>query len=126
MGFASEFGHVANQVESRIAPVNYVTWALLPAFFGVILVFIILLIWRPKFTGTYNYRSCNGDKNDSGRTCQDRVGQNSIKNTIIILIMFLAIPSVFAGIGYKVGFFINNPRLGSGIWATQQIGQAFN
>ena len=122
MGFASEFGQVADQVESRIAPVNYVVWALLPALFGIILVFIILLVWRPKFSGTFKYRSCDKD----GKNCKDEIGKNSVKNLIIILLMFLFIPGSFAGIGYKVGFFVNNPRLGSGIWATQQIGQAFN
>ena len=121
MGFASEFVGVADDVQNRIAPVNVITWRVIPALFGVLLVFIILIIWKPKFTGTYKYRSCSGDKNDPGRFCETKTANHSTWSGIIIIILFLVIPSTFASVGYSLGFAINNPRVASGVYATRRI-----
>lgn len=118
MSFASNYAAVTNKLSSQINPVDIRYWAFLPAAIGLLLCLLIIAVWRPAFSGTYNYRQCQG-KNKTN--CVDKVGNIGKRNMFIILIMFFLFPSMFAGIGYKIGFALANPKITAGIFAVDAV-----
>ena len=62
MSVASQVTGVANAVSHQINPVNIVYWVFIPIVIGIALCVLILAIWQPKFSGTYDYTQCEDAK----------------------------------------------------------------
>ena len=123
MTWAQNYTNVTNQLSQQINPVDIRVWFLIPYFFGIALTIIIVSIWQPKFEGTYEYNDCSNARKVNGKVvdtddCEKKEGNVAKRNTFIILILFLIIPAIFGGLGYKLGFYIANPKLGAGIYAS--------
>ena len=120
MTFAQNYTSVTNQLSQQINPVDIRIWVFIPVLFGIALTIIILSIWQPKFEGTYEYDDCSDARKINGKVvdtneCVKKEGNLAKRNAIIILILFLLIPGIFGGLGYKLGFYIANPKIGAGI-----------
>ena len=124
---AKSIGNVSNELGKQIKSVNLFHWAVLPSLIGVLLCFLIVFIWSPVFSGTYKYYDCpaevNSGKRGSSRrknydNCELKDGSLLKRNILILLVIFTVIPAIFAGIGYRIGFAISNPKLYTGIYAT--------
>ena len=50
------------------------------------------------------------------QTSAKKEGNLTKRNVIIIFILFAIILSIFGGLGYELGFYIANPKLGAGIY----------
>jgi hypothetical protein len=123
MTFAQNYASVTNQLSQQINPVDIRIWVFIPVLFGIALTIIILSIWQPKFEGTYEYDDCSDARKINGKVvdtneCVKKEGNLAKRNAIIILILFLLIPGIFGGLGYKLGFYIANPKIGAGIYAS--------
>tara|TARA_B100000427_G_scaffold289117_1_gene264638 strand:+ start:306 stop:707 length:402 start_codon:yes stop_codon:yes gene_type:complete len=123
MTFAQNYTSVTNQLSQQINPVDIRIWVFIPVLFGIALTIIILSIWQPKFEGTYEYDDCSDARKINGKVvdtneCVKKEGNLAKRNAIIILILFLLIPGIFGGLGYKLGFYIANPKIGAGIYAS--------
>ena len=123
MTFAQNYTSVTNQLSQQINPVDIRIWVFIPVLFGIALTIIILSIWQPKFEGTYEYDDCSDARKINGKVvdtneCVKKEGNLAKGNAIIILILFLLIPGIFGGLGYKLGFYIANPKIGAGIYAS--------
>tara|TARA_Y100000389_G_scaffold204765_1_gene259492 strand:- start:19478 stop:19858 length:381 start_codon:yes stop_codon:yes gene_type:complete len=123
MSVAKNFTQIANAASQQINPVNIINWSLIPA--GITLFITILLIvfvWGPKFNGSYEYQQCKG--NGRNKKCVVKTGSLAKRNVMLILLLVLLIPSIIAGIGYKIGFTIANPKISAGIYATSAFSDA--
>jgi hypothetical protein len=123
MTFAQNYASVTNQLSQQINPVDIRIWVFIPVLFSIALTIIILSIWQPKFEGTYEYDDCSDARKINGKVvdtneCVKKEGNLAKRNAIIILILFLLIPGIFGGLGYKLGFYIANPKIGAGIYAS--------
>lgn len=130
MSYAKEFTGLANAVSGQINPVDVKTWAILPAFIGLLFCCIIIIIWQPKFSGTYKYLDCSNARKVDGKVvdtndCTSKTGSVFKRNLVIILLLVLILPGIFAGLGYKLGFYIANPKIGAGIFGTGLLVDSF-
>tara|TARA_Y100000389_G_C17471158_1_gene531113 strand:+ start:6096 stop:6497 length:402 start_codon:yes stop_codon:yes gene_type:complete len=122
--YGEKLTSVANAASNQISPVDLLKWAGIPAGIGLIIGIIIVLIWQPKFSGSYTYYKCppsssNDPRNlEKDKDCEKKTGSVAKRNVIILVLMFILIPVIFAGIGFKIGFIINNPKIYAGVYAT--------
>jgi len=134
MNVGKQFTSLSNAASKQINPVNLIHWLLYPSLLGLLLAIIIILIWGPKFSGTYKYYQCpksNLKKNentkiivDYKKDCVEKVGSVAKRNLIIILVLILLVPSIFAAIGFNIGFAVSNPKMYTGIYATNLLKNA--
>ena len=47
------------------------------------------------------------------------------RNLVIILLLIIFIPAICAGMGYRLGFMISNPKIYAGIYATGSLVDTF-
>ena len=128
MNLGKQLTSVSNAASKQINPVNLKHWLLYPFLIGLFLSILIILVWSPKFNGTYKYYDCpqSNLKNDTNtkvvvdykKDCVEKEASVAKKNLVIILLILLFIPSIVAGIGFNIGFAVSNPKMYTGIYAT--------
>ena len=124
MGVGKQITEIADATSKQINAVNIITWVLYPALIGLLLtIIIIIFIWTPKFSGTFEYQQCQGKGGE--QTCETKTGSRAKRNIVIICLMILIIPSIFGSLGFQLGFAINNPKMFTGIYATNAFVKAF-
>ena len=128
--YGKEFTGLADAMSAQINPVDIRIWAILPALIGLLFCCVIIIIWQPKLSGTYKYLDCSNARKVDGKVvdtddCTSKKGSVLKRNLVIILLLVLILPGIFAALGYKLGFYIANPKIGAGIFGTGLLVDSF-
>jgi hypothetical protein len=105
-------GDQAGKAISSVNPVNIVNYSIIPGVIVGILVLVIMIFMGIPLSGTSKVNECttvNGNE-----TCKE-VDWSNKKNIVFYIICPLVVGLIAGGAGYKIGFMINNPVLGTAI-----------
>ena len=92
MNLGKQLENVSNVASKQINAINLIHWVLYPFIFGFLISILILMIWNPKFSGTYKYYDCPQSTNNSQirindykKECVLKEGNVAKRNLILIL-----------------------------------------